>query len=44
MNDTDIVTSYVIIDELMKAWNFQEDQRARGHAGEILTVAVIATK
>ena len=44
MNDTYIITSYEVIDDLLKAWDFQEDCRASGHAGEILTVAVMAAK
>jgi hypothetical protein len=44
MNDTYIVTSYVIIDDILKAWDFQDDCRASGYASEILTVAVVAAK
>ena len=44
MNDTYIVTSYVVIDDLLKAWGFQENCRVSGHASEILTVAVLAAK
>jgi hypothetical protein len=44
MNDTYIVTSYVVIDDILKAWNFQDDCRASGYAAEILTVAVLAAK
>jgi hypothetical protein len=44
MNDTYIVTTFVIIDDLLKACAFQDDVRASGHAAEILTVAVIAAK
>ena len=44
MNDTYIVTTYVIIDDLLKAWGFQDDCRATGHAAETLTVAVLAAK
>jgi len=44
MNDTYIVTSYVVIDDILKAWDFQDDCRARGYAAEILTVAVMAAK
>jgi hypothetical protein len=44
MNDTYIVTSYVIIDDILKAWDFEDDCRAVGTGAEILTVAVIAAK
>ena len=44
MNDTYIVTSYVVIDDILKAWDFQDDCRAVGSNAEILTVAVIAAK
>jgi hypothetical protein len=44
MNDTYIVTSYVVIDDILKAWDFQDDCRAVGSSAEILTVAVIAAK
>jgi Transposase DDE domain len=44
MNDTYIVTSYVVIDDILKAWGFQDDCRSSGYAAEILTVAVIAAK
>lgn len=44
MNDTYIVTSYVVIDDILKAWDFQDDSRASGYGAEILTVAVMAAK
>ncbi len=44
MNDTYIVTSYVVIDDMLKAWGYQDDCRASGYGAEILTVAVIAAK
>lgn len=44
MNDSYIVTCYVVIDDSLKAWGFREDGRAKGSAAEILTVAVIAAK
>ena len=44
MNDTYIVTTFVVIDDLLNACAFQEDGRASSHAAEILTVAVIAAK
>jgi hypothetical protein len=28
MNDTYIVTTYVIIDDILKAWNYQDNCRA----------------
>ncbi|HEX3054397.1 MAG TPA: hypothetical protein VHP83_27325 [Aggregatilineaceae bacterium] len=43
MNDTYIVTVYVIID-LLRVMNYQDDERAEVSAAEILTVAVIAAK
>src|SRR5829696_4413307 len=44
MNDTYIVTTYVVIDDILKAWGFEDDCRAVGHAAETLTVAVLAAK
>ncbi len=44
MNDTYIVTSYVVIDDILKAYGYQDDCRAQGSASEILTVAVVAAK
>lgn len=44
MNDSYIVTSYVVIDDILKAYGFEEDCRANGSAAEILTVAVMAAK
>lgn len=44
MNDTYIVTTFVVIDDLLKACAFEEAVRASSHAAEILTVAVIAAK
>jgi len=44
MNDTYIVTTYVVIDDILKAWNFEDDCRATGHAAETLTIAVLAAK
>ena len=44
MNDTYIVTTYVVIDDVLKAYGFADDRRASGTAAEILTVGVIAAK
>ena len=44
MNDTYIVTTYVVIDDILKAWRFEDDCRASGHAAETLTIAVLAAK
>jgi hypothetical protein len=44
MNDTYIVTSYVVIDDILKAYGYEEDCRASSSAAEILTVAVMAAK
>jgi hypothetical protein len=44
MNDTYIVTTFVVIDDLLKACAFEDDRRARSSAAEILTVAVLAAK
>ena len=44
MNDSYIVTAYVVIDDILKAYGFEDDCRARGTAAEILTVGVIAAK
>lgn len=44
MNDTYIVTTYVIIDEVLKAYGVVDDCRAVSTAAEVLTVGVIAAK
>lgn len=44
MNDTSIVTTFVVIDDLLQALAFEDDRRAIGRAAEILTVAVLAAK
>jgi hypothetical protein len=44
MNDTYIVTTYVVIDEVLKVMNHQDDSRAEMSAAEILTVAVLSAK
>src|SRR5258708_4179642 len=44
MNDTYIVTTYVVMDEILKAYGFKDDCRASGTAAEILTVGVVAAK
>ncbi|MCC7449806.1 MAG: hypothetical protein IT324_20465, partial [Anaerolineae bacterium] len=44
MNDTYIVTTYVVIDDVLKGYGFRDDRRATGTAAEILTVGVIAAK
>lgn len=44
MNDTYIVTTYVVIDDILKAYGFADDVRASSAAAEILTVGVIAAK
>jgi hypothetical protein len=42
MDDTDIVTTYGVLDDILKAWGFEEECRATGHGAEMLTVAVVA--
>lgn len=44
MNDTYIVTTYVVIETIMNAYGYEDDCRAKGTAAEILTVGVIAAK
>lgn len=44
MNDTYIVTTYCIIDDLLKAYGYADDVRATVGAAEILTVAVVAAR
>jgi hypothetical protein len=44
MNDTYIVTTYVVIDDILKGYGFENDVRASSTAAEILTVGVIAAK
>ena len=44
MNDTYIVTTYVVIDDILKAHGYKDDCRATGTAAEIVMVGVIAAK
>jgi hypothetical protein len=44
MNDTFIVTTYVVIDTVLKAYGLEDDCRATCTAANILTVGVIAAK
>lgn len=44
MNDTYIVTVYVVIDDFLKVMKYQSDGRTRVSAAEILTIAVVAAK
>jgi len=44
MNDTYIVTVYVVLDDLLQVLHYQDDKRAALSAAEILTVAVVAAK
>ncbi len=44
MDDTYIVTVYVMIDDLLQVMNYQDDSRASLSAAEILTVAVLSAK
>ena len=44
MNDRYIVTAYVVIDDVLKAFGFQDDVRVTGTAAEILRVGVLAAK
>jgi hypothetical protein len=44
MNDSYIVTTFVVIDDLLKALGYQDDRRAQSSAAEVLTVAVVAAK
>jgi hypothetical protein len=42
MNDTYIVTTYVVIDDMLKAYGFEDDSRASRAAAEILRMGVVA--
>lgn len=44
MDDTYIVTVYVVIDAMLQALNYQDDCRAEMTAAEVLTVAVVAAR
>ena len=44
MNDEHIVPVYMIIDDLLKIMNYQDDVRAQSSSAEILTIAVVAAK
>lgn len=44
MNDTYIVTVYVVMDDLLKVMKYQSDVRTSVTGAEILTVAVVAAK
>jgi hypothetical protein len=44
MNDTYIVTAYVVIDDVLKYYGVEDDSRTSISAGEILKVGVVAAK
>ena len=44
MNDTYIVTSYIVMDNLLRAKHYQDDPRIGSSTAEILTVAVVAAR
>lgn len=44
MNEDYIVTVYYVIDEMLKAVDYQDDKRTTIEAAEVLTVAVIAAR
>lgn len=44
MNDTYIVTAYSVIDDVLRAYGYEDDVRATVSAAEILVVAVLAAK
>ena len=44
MDDSYIVTSYCVIEDILKAYGYQDDVRATISAAEILIVAIIAAK
>ena len=44
MNDTYIVASYSVIEDLLKAYGYQDDIRSTISAAEVLIVAVVAAK
>ena len=44
MDDTYIVTGYCVIEDILKAYGYQDDVRATISAAEILVVAIVAAK
>lgn len=42
MDETYIVTAYVVLDDVLKVMNYRDDVRATVSAAEVLTVAVVA--
>ncbi len=44
MNEDYIVTIYYVIDEMLKAVEYQDDGRSSISAGEVLTVAIVAAR
>jgi hypothetical protein len=44
MNETYIVTAYCVIKDILRAYVYEDDQRANVSAAEILLVAVVAAK
>jgi len=44
INDSYIVTTYVVIDDTLKAYGLKDACQASGTAVEILTVSVVAAK
>ena len=44
MNDTYIITVYVMIDDILRAMNHKDDCRAHTTSAEIMTIAIVAAK
>ncbi len=44
MTDDYIVPVYVVIDDLLRAMNYQDDSRSSTTAAEVLTIGVVAAK
>ncbi|KXK49207.1 MAG: transposase IS4 family protein [Chloroflexi bacterium OLB13] len=44
MDETYIVTAYVVLDDVLKVMNYRDDVRATVSAAEVLTVAVVAAR
>jgi len=44
MNDNYIVTVFVVVDDMLKAMNYQTNVRAHVSHAEVITVAMIASR
>jgi hypothetical protein len=44
MDNDYIVTAFVVMDDVLKAYGYQDDARAQSSASEVILVAIVAAK